>query len=241
MHHVRFTPKADIAERWEHVRCMGNRTGRRFKPSLIVAPSAETYELTKIDVAEALIRTAVRLFFEGGHPVPIYLLACSARELLTTLGEKIEVETTLHSIAKKRNISVKQLIPQAHKYGRWFKHANTDPTAKLTFRETEVDHVLLMACHDFGRVTGGMPVEASVFEAWALSSQWQRVIDAPLRRREMLKMAIKEFPGIRTADRKTQKQMGLEMLKRVEGDPSWRIDFEREVKLPSPDRKTEAQ
>ena len=22
MHHVRFTPKADIAERWEHVRCV---------------------------------------------------------------------------------------------------------------------------------------------------------------------------------------------------------------------------
>jgi hypothetical protein len=210
---------------------------RRFKKR-VVTPGVETYELTKIDVAAALIQGAVRLFFEGGHPVPIYLLASSARELLTTIGEKMGVETTLHSIAKRKKISVKQLIPQAHKYARWFKDANSDPTAKLMFCETEVDHVLLMACHDFGRVTGGMPVEVSVFEAWALSSRSERVMDAPLRRQEMLKMAIKEFPRIRTADRKTQKQMGLETLKRVERDPSWRIDFERLVKLPSPDRKT---
>jgi hypothetical protein len=143
------------------------------------------------------------------------------------------VETTLHSIAKRKKISVEELIPQAHKYANFFKHAKRDPTAKLTFAETELDHILFMACHDFGRVTGGMPVEASVFEAWWVSSRGERVMDAPLRRQEMLRMAIKEFPGIRTADRTTQKQIGLETLKRVERDPSWRIDFEREVKLPS--------
>jgi hypothetical protein len=151
---------------------MTNRTSRRFKQSsCIVAPGAETYELTKIDVAAALIHAAVRLFFENGHPVPIYLLACSARELLTTLGDHMGVETTLHSIAKRRKITVKQLIPEAHKYANFFKHAKSDPTAKLTFCETEVDHILGMACHDFGRVTGGMPLEAAVFENWWASSR----------------------------------------------------------------------
>jgi hypothetical protein len=68
-------------------------------------------------------------------------------------------------------------------------------------------------------------------------------MDAPLRRQEMLKRAIKEFPGVRTADRKTQKQIGLETLKRLERDPSWRknINFEREVKLSSVHKKTGAQ
>jgi hypothetical protein len=46
-----------------------------------------TIELTKIDVAEAHIRTAVRLFFEGCHPVPVYTLANAAREILTSIGK----------------------------------------------------------------------------------------------------------------------------------------------------------
>ena len=54
------------------------------------AAGAETYDLTKIDVAQALIQTAVRLFFEGAHPVPIYALASAAREIVTTLGQKRE-------------------------------------------------------------------------------------------------------------------------------------------------------
>jgi hypothetical protein len=120
---------------------------------------------------------------------------------------------------------------------------SNDPTAKLTFPETEVDHILGMACHDFGRVTGGMPVEAAVFENWWASSRGERVMDTPLRRREMLKKAIKEFPGVRTADRKTQKHIGLETLKRLERDPSWQknTNFEREVKLSSLHKKTGAQ
>ena len=46
-------------------------------------------KLTKIDVAEAQIRAAVRLFFEGGHPVPVYTLANAAREIVATIGEQI--------------------------------------------------------------------------------------------------------------------------------------------------------
>jgi hypothetical protein len=40
-------------------------------------------KLTKIDVAEAQICAAVRMFFGGGHPVPIYTLANAARERLS--------------------------------------------------------------------------------------------------------------------------------------------------------------
>jgi hypothetical protein len=204
---------------------------RPKKRSHIVAPGFETYELTKIDVAEALIRAAVRLFFEGGHPVPIYALASSAREILTTVGEKTGVETILHSLAKRQGTPVKKLIDQAHEYARFFKHADRDPAAKITFSETEVDPVLVLACHDFGRVTGGMPIEAQVFEAWIYTLAWQRILDAPLRKQRVLKLAIKEFPGVRTADRKRQKQIGLETLKRAERDPSLRMQIEREIKL----------
>jgi hypothetical protein len=135
------------------------------------------------------------------------------------------------TIAKRRDVPVKTLIGRAHKFAGRFKHANRDPTEKIEFSETEVDWVLLLACHDFGRVTGGMPVEAQVFEAWAHAVAWKRITAAPLRRQRLLRLAIQEFPGIRTADRKRQKQIGLETLKRAEVDPSLQMKIEREVKL----------
>jgi hypothetical protein len=48
--------------------------------------------LTKIDVAEAHLVTAVRATFRGEHPASIYLLAASAREILTTISERYFTE-----------------------------------------------------------------------------------------------------------------------------------------------------
>lgn|ERR1017187_2872019 len=69
-----------------------SRPGRKTSAH-ITGAGAVTYDLTKIDVAAAHIRTAVRLFFEDSHPVPIYTLASAAREMLTFIGEKTGVET----------------------------------------------------------------------------------------------------------------------------------------------------
>ena len=55
--------------------------------------------LNKIDVAEAHIVAAVKLFFENGHPASVYTLASAAREILTTLGIKQGIETLLHQMA----------------------------------------------------------------------------------------------------------------------------------------------
>jgi hypothetical protein len=60
---------------------------KTLKPRHIVAKGTKTFELTKIDVAEALIRSAVRQFFENAHPVPIYAMANAAREILTSVAD----------------------------------------------------------------------------------------------------------------------------------------------------------
>jgi hypothetical protein len=108
-----------------------------------------TLELTKIDVAEAQIRTAVRLFFEEGHPVPVYLLASSAREILTTIGIKVGVETVLQELAEAHGVGLKEAIESSHRWANFFKHADRDATARITFKETEIDSVLFTACNDF--------------------------------------------------------------------------------------------
>jgi hypothetical protein len=115
----------------------------------------------------------------------------------------------------------------------FFKHADSDPAVSMSFKETEIDMVLMAACHDFGRVAKGMPIEAQVFEAWGATLAFRRVQDAPLRRQGLLRLAIRMFPGIRSADRKTQKRIGLLALQKAKEDPSLRMEIEREVRLAS--------
>jgi hypothetical protein len=76
-----------------------------------------------------------------------------------------------------------------------------------------------------------MPVEAQVFEAWIWALAWERVSDAPLRKQRLVKFVIQQFPGIRTSNRKTQKRVGLEVLRQAELDPTLKMKIEREIKL----------
>ena len=204
---------------------------RRKTPFHIVAAGSAKYSLTKIDVAELLISTAIRLFFEGAHPVPIYALASAAREILTTLGDKTGIETVLHAVAKRQGKSLKELATSAHTFAGFFKHADRDPQGVLQFSETDVDPVLAMAVQDFGRITGGMPVEGQVFELWIYALAFAKVSEAPLKGQRVIKLAIKQFPGIRTADRRTQKKLGLEVLNRIQHDPTLKMEFSREVRI----------
>ena len=205
---------------------------RQGTPKHIVAAGIVEYDLTKLDVAEQLIKSAVWQFFEDAHPVPVYLLTCSAREILTTIGDKTGVETILHTIARKRGYKLEALIKNVHAFARFFKHANSDPTAKLRFRENEVDHVLMVACDDFGRITKGMPIEAQVYQAWCAALAFARVSEAPLRQQARIKSAIQMFPGIRRANRQAQKKLGLDALNRVKSDPELQMQYSREVIIP---------
>jgi hypothetical protein len=121
----------------------------------IVAKGIVTYDLTKIAVAEALLVSAIRQFFENAHPVPVYLLASSAREILTTIGDKVGVETILHSLAKKKGSTLKEAVKHAHTFAGFFKHADRDPTATLQFSDDEADTVLAMALPRFWSSNGG--------------------------------------------------------------------------------------
>lgn len=200
------------------------------KPSHVVARGIKTLELTKINVAEALIKTAVRLFFEDGDPVPVYALANAAREILTSVGAHEGVTTLLHALGARDGKTLQELTTESRKIANFFKHADRDPQAKIEFREDEVDSVLAIACQDFGRITGGMPVEAQIYEVWVYSLAYAKVSEAPLRGQRMIKLAIRQFPGIRTADRRTQKRLGLNVLNRMVDDPDLQMEYRRDVK-----------
>ena len=189
--------------------------------------------LTKIDVAEAQIRAAVWMFFREGHPVPVYTLANAAREIVASIGEKIAVETVQRELAVTRGVTVKELTRPLATSANFFKHADRDADAIIEFDEKDTEVALQLACHDFGRITGGMPIEAQIYEAWITTLAFPKVSEAPFRSQRLIRATIQYFPGIRSAQtRVEQKKIGLGVLERAMGDPALEMKFRREVVLP---------
>lgn len=77
--------------------------------------------------------------------------------------------TVLEEVAGNLDVSVPEVVKRVHGFANFMKHADRDATAVLdSFSDLDNDPVLFFACQDFGRVTGGMPIEAQVYEAWFL-------------------------------------------------------------------------
>jgi hypothetical protein len=191
-------------------------------------------KLTKIDVAEAHICGAVRMFFEAAHPAPIFMIANAAREIVEQIGSHTDVTTAQEELARDRSLTVDDMLRPLKTVANFLKHADRDPTATIDIDDNNVEVVLQLACHDFGRVAGGMPIEAQIFEAWVYAVAFNDIAKAPLNRQKDIRHAISGFPGIRSApDRAAQKKIGLEVLTSAERDPLLRMKISREVVLPA--------
>ena len=184
-------------------------------------PLGQKLNLTKLDAAEAQLRTAV---------APIYALANAVRKVVGQIGKHLDVETVQNEIAKSRGMKVEEMIRPLSKTANFFKHADRDPTATISLEDDNVEVMLFFAGHDFGRVAGGMPIEAQVFEAWAYAATIERVSDAPLRRQQLIRRMIAAFPGLRRApDRAAQKRIGREIMEQALRNKSLEMTIRRQV------------
>jgi hypothetical protein len=185
--------------------------------------------VTKITVAEAHIRAAVRMFFEGGHLVPVFTLANAAREIVENIGHQIDVETVQRELAVENGVTVRRLLDPLVKKANFFKHADKDAADTVEIVEDDAVIMLRLACHDFGRIAKRMPIEARVYEAWVYALAYPKVSHAPLRKQRRIRAAIAYFPGLRTADWARRKKIGLAVLERALVDPTLQMNLRREV------------
>ena len=205
-------------------------TERQKTARAMTRPVGQKLTLSKIDAAEAQLKAAVRMYFENRHIAPVFTLANAVREVVGTIGEHLEVETVQEEIAKARGVTVAELVRPTSKKAGFFKHANRDPSGKIDLEDDNVEVALFFACNDFGRVAGGMPIKAQVFEAWVYAAATERVSDAPLRRQTLIRRMIAAFPGLRGAsDRAEQKRIGLKIMERAVRDKSLEMAIRREV------------
>jgi hypothetical protein len=217
----------------------GHILGKPKNPSewlfLKTLRKSNVIHLTKIDVADAQLRAAVCMYFEGGHPVPVYTLANAAREIVDSIGKKMGITTSAQSVADLLGIPAQDVLRLVTTPANFFKHADRDAYTKLAFDEAALIAVLSMLCQRFEDVANGLPVEAIVFRVW-LNALTAKVTQVPLSHQQHIRNCIKLFPGIRrAADLAEQKMIGLKHLKKTLADPL-QIEmfnrFDREVVLP---------
>jgi hypothetical protein len=122
-------------------------------------------------------------FSKASTLFPFFTLANAAREIVASIGEQTDVRTVQSDLAEQRGVPVKKLVEPLSRISNFFKHANRDADAYLKFDEDDLEVVLQLACHDFGRVTGGMPIEAQIYEVWVTAIAFPSISKAPLRRR----------------------------------------------------------
>jgi hypothetical protein len=184
--------------------------------------------LTKIDIAEAQLRAAVRMFFEGGHPAPVYTLANAAREIVTSIANQIGIETGAQDVSSIMGITTKDFVGPLVWAANFFKHADRDAEAMLMFDEDDVRYMLIVASCHFEDLTNGLPVdlsnglpvEAKVFRRWA-KALTPKITELPRSQQQLVRDCIRLFPGLRrAASLAEQKEIGLGVLKRALADPS---------------------
>jgi hypothetical protein len=185
-------------------------------------------KVTKIGVAEAHVRTAARLFFEGGHLVPVYTLASAAREIVGSIAKKIDMETLEQGFAELFGVSDKEMFRPFVWQANFFKHADRDPYANLVFYEESVTWILFVACRDFDFIGAPLPLEARIFVLWS-NARVPKISQMPLRRQKFFRHCIRLFPGIRAANFAEQKKIGLAVLQAALTDSGLREKFMSEV------------
>ena len=85
--------------------------------------------------------------------------------------------------------------------------------------------------HDFGRITGGLPVPAQVYEAFWLAKTYPAASKLPRRKQSLVKNLFKAFYGARSAKPPEQKRIGLAVLQRALADPGLLMQINREIKI----------
>ena len=185
--------------------------------------------LTKLDVAQREINTAVRLLFDGGDPVAVLVLAAAARGILDPLCRKAGLKTFIDDLHEEvSDREQRELYREANSHANWFKHADKDAEENLEgFTPQDADTNLFMATYDFGSVCKGKSVEAQVFEGWFLYLHGKEE-DVPSGLDEL-------FPKLRQLTRPEQLVLGKKVLTWALGVKDFQMTYSLEFRTPPED------
>ena len=122
--------------------------------------------ITKIDAARRQLKTAIRLFFQGGDAVSTHTLAHAIQELLRGLLKTKGGGSFIKDSDWIKPEYYKEYLEILNAPGNFFKHADLDPDEVLEFNSENTTFVLLDCAKMYYEFTGRALRECRVFGIW---------------------------------------------------------------------------
>lgn len=179
--------------------------------------SVQPERLTKLDVAQRQLRTAIRLFFEDTDSVSAYTLAAAAEGVLGGLLKKQGTrhpfrESTLIKKGMEREFNA--ILNQSQNF---FKHADTDADDVHDFPAIALEYELFECAVLYHMVRGRFLQEAWILFVWFGIHHPDVVNDGPFK--AILANLRQQVPNIATA-----KGTYLELLNRPDLYPIMNVE-----------------
>ncbi len=122
--------------------------------------------VSKIEVAERQLKTAIKLFFEQGDAVSIHALTSNAQSILTDIGKGKGIQS-LKSNDGIRPEKYTDFINIIHAPQNFIKHSDKkDPDEVFDFRPAVTKYQIFDALHIYSKLKGEIFQEGLVFLMW---------------------------------------------------------------------------
>ncbi len=128
--------------------------------------ATEPERLTKLDVVQRQLRTAVRMFFENRDAVSTYTIAAAVEGVLAGLLKR---QGKLHPFRESdfiKNGMEAEFNRILNEPQNFFKHANTDPDSVLEFPAMALEHPLFQCVVLYNIYRGRDLREGFLFFIW---------------------------------------------------------------------------
>ena len=130
----------------------------------------EQLNLSKLDAAKRQLEVAIKLYFNFDDPVSIHTLTAAAYNVLRDINKKRGNDPVLikewfpqYMIRSEKQKEFKILLNEAENF---FKHAEKDPEAVLSFRPRQTEFLLWEAGSLYQRLTGEVTPLMRLYRGW---------------------------------------------------------------------------
>ena len=120
----------------------------------------ESITVSKLDTALRQLETAILLFFTRGDPVAIHTLTCAAYSIIDDVNRD-PCGAPMFVLGVYLSTPGRPSANDIRAAQNFFKHADKDPSATLTFYPKQSLPMLADACNTYSRLTDTQP---SLFE-----------------------------------------------------------------------------
>ena|SRR3989344_7680571 len=148
--------------------------------------------ISKPDAARRQLETAIRLYFQNGDPVSIHTLTAAAYNVIRDVNNKRSGDPML-----TKDKILEYVKPEFQKMFRdkmneaenFFKHANRDHDATLTFNPDESEMLIVDACSQYYKLTGEDLPLFVVFRGWYIANH-QDLFVLPEEQAKLLSLSV---------------------------------------------------